>query len=288
MPLVAAKCTQCGSNLQVDSSKEATICPYCGTPFITEKAINNYKVEIGSVVVEGVSVETKLNNAETFFKLHGDTDKARELFEEVCDTAPADWRGWWGLARITTEEFGLYTIGEKKLNLVKENVERAFNCVRGVDSDTLCSLETQWNDYMSKVKEWRGENQATIDTLKAEREQLQSQLDEKMTEREIIEDALYKAEQDGVNCRKAFTYPSLWVYVVSGFLVFAYGLGLLILIPLLIRLFMLSEKQRTAHNTAEALRGSKSNLVGDIYDLKKRIEKLDEQIADIEHTLKNR
>jgi len=101
MPLVAAKCTQCGSNLQVDSSKEATICPYCGTPFITEKAINNYKVEIGSVVVEGVSVETKLNNAETFFKLHGDTDKARELFEES------------GLKALSLELFGVFS-GEEQ------------------------------------------------------------------------------------------------------------------------------------------------------------------------------
>ena len=288
MPLVAAKCTQCGSNLQVDSSKEATICPYCGTPFITEKAINNYKVEIGSVVVEAVSVETKLNNAETFFKLHGDVDKARELFEEVCDTAPADWRGWWGLVRIATEELGLYTLGEKKLQLVEKNVERAFNCVRGVDPDTLCSLETQWNDYMSKVNEWRGENQATIDTLRAERDKLQTQLNSKMTERTIVEDALYRAEKEGENCRKAFTYPPLWVYIVSGFLVFFYGLGLLILIPLVIRIFMLSEKQRKAYNTAESLRNSKSALVGDVYDLKKRIDELDKEIADIEHTLKNR
>lgn len=42
MPLVAAKCTQCGANLQIDSAKDAAVCPYCNTPFVTEKAINNY------------------------------------------------------------------------------------------------------------------------------------------------------------------------------------------------------------------------------------------------------
>lgn len=42
MPLVAAKCTQCGANIEVDDTKEAGICKYCGTAFITEKAINNY------------------------------------------------------------------------------------------------------------------------------------------------------------------------------------------------------------------------------------------------------
>ncbi len=42
MPLVPAKCTQCGANIQVDSTHEAGICPHCGTAFITEKAVNNY------------------------------------------------------------------------------------------------------------------------------------------------------------------------------------------------------------------------------------------------------
>ena len=41
MPLVAAKCTSCGASLTVDSSKEAAICEFCGTPFIVEKAITN-------------------------------------------------------------------------------------------------------------------------------------------------------------------------------------------------------------------------------------------------------
>lgn len=46
MPLVAAKCTECGANIEVDDAKEAGICKYCGTAFITEKAINNYNTFI--------------------------------------------------------------------------------------------------------------------------------------------------------------------------------------------------------------------------------------------------
>lgn len=42
MPLVQAKCTNCGANLEIDNTKDAAICPYCGTAFIVEKAINNY------------------------------------------------------------------------------------------------------------------------------------------------------------------------------------------------------------------------------------------------------
>ena len=44
MALIAAKCTQCGAELQVESTNDATICSYCGSPFITQKAINHYQV----------------------------------------------------------------------------------------------------------------------------------------------------------------------------------------------------------------------------------------------------
>lgn len=44
MPFVAAKCTNCGAVLSVNNTKDAWICNYCQTPFIVEKAINNYHV----------------------------------------------------------------------------------------------------------------------------------------------------------------------------------------------------------------------------------------------------
>lgn len=44
MPLVNAKCTNCGATLTVDKDKEAAICQYCNSAFIVEKAINNYHI----------------------------------------------------------------------------------------------------------------------------------------------------------------------------------------------------------------------------------------------------
>jgi len=44
MPLTPAICTQCGAQIEVDSSKEAAICPSCGTAFIVENAIKNYSI----------------------------------------------------------------------------------------------------------------------------------------------------------------------------------------------------------------------------------------------------
>ena len=42
MPIVPAKCTNCGGDLQVDNSQDASVCKYCGTAFIIEKAIHHY------------------------------------------------------------------------------------------------------------------------------------------------------------------------------------------------------------------------------------------------------
>ena len=43
MALVKAQCTNCGGTLDVDSGKEAAVCPYCDTPYIVEKAINLFQ-----------------------------------------------------------------------------------------------------------------------------------------------------------------------------------------------------------------------------------------------------
>lgn len=46
MGFIPAKCTQCGAEITVDDTKDAGICKYCGTAFVTEKAINNYNTYI--------------------------------------------------------------------------------------------------------------------------------------------------------------------------------------------------------------------------------------------------
>jgi len=44
MPLVAAKCTDCGGAVKVDSEKKAAVCQYCGNAFVVEDAINNFNI----------------------------------------------------------------------------------------------------------------------------------------------------------------------------------------------------------------------------------------------------
>ena len=75
MSLVQAKCTNCGANLEVDNSKDAAICSYCGTPFIVEKAINNYNVtnnfHAGVINVFGGNSADFVITAGTLLKYNG-------------------------------------------------------------------------------------------------------------------------------------------------------------------------------------------------------------------------
>ena len=43
--IVPAICTQCSAQIDVDPSRDAAICPHCGTAFIVDKAIENYTVQ---------------------------------------------------------------------------------------------------------------------------------------------------------------------------------------------------------------------------------------------------
>ncbi len=66
MPFVRAQCTNCGAHLEVDSSNEAAICPFCHTPYIVEKAINLFQTNI---VANGATINvTGILDADSMFE----------------------------------------------------------------------------------------------------------------------------------------------------------------------------------------------------------------------------
>ena len=95
MAMVPAKCTNCGGQIEVDSSKEAGICKHCGTAFITEKAINNYTTTYNvtnhvTKIINGKEVEDGedfYNRAMTHFKLE-EYNEARESIEKAIKKNP--------------------------------------------------------------------------------------------------------------------------------------------------------------------------------------------------------
>lgn len=46
MPIVPAKCPQCGADIEVDTTHEAGLCKKCGAPFVTEKVLKSQNIFI--------------------------------------------------------------------------------------------------------------------------------------------------------------------------------------------------------------------------------------------------
>lgn len=102
MPLVPAICTQCGASIEVDETKEAGICKYCGTAFVTEKAITNYNIKASSVNVNGNNIniiQTDVNEqiaAANKLAKEGLIKDASDLFRELTEKYPHEYKVWWG------------------------------------------------------------------------------------------------------------------------------------------------------------------------------------------------
>lgn len=90
MSLVAAKCTECGAQIEVDSSKEGGVCKYCGTSFLTEKVINNYITNVqnnfdgATINVNGPKVEHMLKNGLRTYE-EGNYEEAYKIFTQVLN-----------------------------------------------------------------------------------------------------------------------------------------------------------------------------------------------------------
>ena len=63
MGLIAAKCTNCGANIEIDENTTKSTCPYCGAEFVrettTNNTINNMKIENAIFTVENKKITYK-------------------------------------------------------------------------------------------------------------------------------------------------------------------------------------------------------------------------------------
>lgn len=160
MPLVAAKCTQCGANIEVDDTKEAGICKYCGTAFITEKAINNYNTYItnnnnfagANVVVQGSTddVEQYITRAETFLKLN-EYKQAYNIYKDICFKFPMDYRGWIGEVISYTENYT--KINEYSYEFYLGYFDKALKVASSDKKDYILQQKHLYEEaYTTKVK----------------------------------------------------------------------------------------------------------------------------------------
>lgn len=169
MPIVAAICSQCGAELQIDNTREKAFCPYCGTPFVIERPESDPEKKL---------VETLLHNAEVQLTQLHQPDKARELFTQVTEKAPDNYRGWWGLVRIDTKEFSDTGCSSSLFHTISRNADNALRMASDSERSSLLSV---WNRYIQSLQTSKEAEKASlasaINAARAMETQLQQQID---------------------------------------------------------------------------------------------------------------
>lgn len=161
MAIKPAICTQCGGKLEIDDNLDAAICKFCGTPFIVEKAINNFYSthnvinNIENANFCGIDKNIELRRAIGHLKL-GNFNTAREAFTKLTDYYPEYWAGWFGMAIIESSGFD-YTLDYCWFDDRMPFYNYLTNAIKTANNETtkeaLKSLQAKINQKKSQYNE---------------------------------------------------------------------------------------------------------------------------------------
>jgi predicted RNA-binding Zn-ribbon protein involved in translation (DUF1610 family) len=161
MAFVAAKCTQCGADIEVDDTKEAGICQHCGTAFVTEKVINNYNTYVTNNFAGANVTINNGNNIEGLLKLakgelqakHYRSNDLIKYLDEIIIKFPD------GSEKVKNlfDEMGLYQFAETAIECEKriDNEYAIAKLLTKYDYENVIGWLMQWRVFRT-VKE--GEN----------------------------------------------------------------------------------------------------------------------------------
>ena len=151
MGFVAAKCTQCGANIEVDDTKEAGICKFCGTAFVTEKAINNYNTYItnnnnfagANINVTGADVNNLIKMAENAIEA-GNGKEAVDYANRALEIDPESSKSW--LLKMKAIEY-IGTVGNPQ---VSEAISYGDNAIKYAEDKENTTAEV-YNYYIQRA-----------------------------------------------------------------------------------------------------------------------------------------
>lgn len=94
------QCTCCGGKLVMREDGVAA-CQFCGMEYAPE-TVRKMIVEMrGSVQVEGVDTADSIAKRAEIFMSMNDVENAAANFRKLTQLYPDDYRGWWGLTRLS-------------------------------------------------------------------------------------------------------------------------------------------------------------------------------------------
>ena len=295
MAFVAAKCTQCNAALEVDPSKDAAICPYCGTAFITEKAIHHHHTtnvtNIGTLHADkvqlGDSAEDELRAAETLLKLNNRMG-AGVRFANVCEKHPYDYRGWFGRVRVISEELTRMDLTQARVDEMRKYYQSAFTVA---SEEEKALFVPAYRDYYKRLLE---QAEVRRQELTAKKNALleQNRAEIAQTEAELSRLKANHPAMYGDNLMILLSLAGL-VYTVFSFVKEGVGSGILTAVVLLFGLGLLAAlaepinkitgctKRKEAH--ALAIKQGQAKLE----ELNKAEHSSSSSLGEIERTLKS-
>lgn len=222
MPLVPAICTQCGARLEVDPNCEAAICKYCNTPFITEKAINNYNTtyvtNIGHLHADVVHInddssrDSRVKSGETFLKFN-DYTSAEEVFSKLTKECPYDYRGWWGLVRVYSRKFTDFSIGRPELSKMKSMYDKACTVATPQEKS---DMDAEYKPYSAQLERRLSER------LNDTRQRMQQESYEFEAQKRNLESRINALSEQ----QKSLKQPSKILTIVLGILILIVAIDL--------------------------------------------------------------
>lgn len=173
MPLVKAQCPNCNGTLDIDKKKDAAICPYCGSAFIVEKAIQQFITNHNTInniqtaiIQNGFSEEKYEENGIVQLKLEKYQD-ASETFTKMSRDYPNNWKAWVGLSIAQNginHKVILSILEDKSFNLVPQHIKELIGD-GSIFWEDICILE--FENKKNKVKKEIKSHSDKINSCKA-------------------------------------------------------------------------------------------------------------------------
>ena len=84
MPFVAARCPQCGGEIQVDNQKETGFCMHCGSKIIVQEALRTVRIDNTHMMTNWIEIGNRALESENL-------DEAYTNYTKVLEIQPDNW-----------------------------------------------------------------------------------------------------------------------------------------------------------------------------------------------------
>lgn len=176
MSLIPAICTQCGAKLEIDTNVKTSKCPFCGTSFLVEQAVNNYSVnnkissDVVNICMQNNTADSMYNTCLTCCKV-GEYSAMEHILTEFQNEYPTDYRVYYIQLLRVTDCFKRFDSDIKNNQNIENKANSLMNKIKKFASATeIQTINTEYNNYIARLKKKVSEEQEKERVLSQEYE----------------------------------------------------------------------------------------------------------------------